>query len=172
MSLYRTGVAPVYPGIWHPSRFIPVHPGCIKHFKATGDMSRFNTVHPGSPRFSTVPPRFYPGSSRFIPDHRTGVNRGLKPALWERSFTLFRLIYEQGILWTQSHECRAWCVLYTYASKRPTETTLSRFIRQSFARMLLPSRPCPTPSPPPSIIWLWICGIASKYLRSHIRNMK
>ena len=82
------GIAPVYPGIWHPSRFIPVHPGCIKHFKATGDMSRFNTVHPGSPRFSTVPPRFYPGSSRFIPDHRTGVNRGLKPALWERSFNV------------------------------------------------------------------------------------
>ena len=25
----------------------PVHPGCIKHFKATGDMSQFNTVYPG-----------------------------------------------------------------------------------------------------------------------------
>ena len=30
---------------------------CFKHFKTTGDMDRFNTVHPGSPRLSTVPPR-------------------------------------------------------------------------------------------------------------------
>ena len=36
---------------------IPVRTGCIKHFKTTGDMSRFNTVHPGSPRFSTMSPR-------------------------------------------------------------------------------------------------------------------
>ena len=79
MSRYRPGVAPVYPGICHPSRFIPVHPGCIKHFKTTGDMSRFNTVHPVSPRFSTVPPWFYPGSSRLIPDHRTG---GSAEAWW------------------------------------------------------------------------------------------
>ena len=27
------------------------------HFKTTGDIDRFNTAHPGSPRLSTVPPR-------------------------------------------------------------------------------------------------------------------
>ena len=43
------GVFPVYHGIWQPSRLLPVSPGCFKHFKTTGDMSRFNTVHPGSP---------------------------------------------------------------------------------------------------------------------------
>ena len=66
------GVFPVYHGIWQPSRLLPVSPGCFKHFKTTGDMSRFNTVHPGSPRLSTVPPRLWHGSSWFIPDHQQG----------------------------------------------------------------------------------------------------
>ena len=35
----------------------PVSPGCIKHFKTTGDMSWFNKVHPDVPRFSMVTPR-------------------------------------------------------------------------------------------------------------------
>ena len=73
-------------GIWQPSRLLPVSPGCFKHFKTTGDMSRFNTVHSGSPRLSTVPPRLWHGSSRFIPDHQTGMNRHLKPGQWERGF--------------------------------------------------------------------------------------
>ena len=81
------GVFPVYHGIWQPSRLLPVSPGCFKHFKTTGDTSRFNTVHPGSPRLSTVPPRVWHGSSRFIPDHQTGMNRHLKPGQWERGFS-------------------------------------------------------------------------------------
>ena len=54
-------------------------------------MSRFNTVQHGSSRISkvvhgaaTVPPRLWHGSSRFIPDHQTGMNRHLKPGQWER----------------------------------------------------------------------------------------
>ena len=59
------------------------HTGTVRRgLKATGDMSRFNTVHPGSPRFSTVPPRFYPGSSRFIPDHRTGMDWAQALEVW------------------------------------------------------------------------------------------
>ena len=48
------GVFPVYHGIWQPSRLLPVSPGCFKHFKTTGDMSRFNTVQHGSFRISKV----------------------------------------------------------------------------------------------------------------------
>ena len=77
------GVFSVYQGIWQPSRLLPVSPGCFKHFKTTGDMSRFNTVQLGSSRISK-PPRSWHGSSRFIPDHQTGVNRHLKPGQWER----------------------------------------------------------------------------------------
>ena len=36
------------------SRLLPVSPGCFKHFKTTGDMSRFNTVKHGSSRISKV----------------------------------------------------------------------------------------------------------------------
>ena len=80
------GVVPVYHGIWQPSRLLPVSPGCFKHFKTTGDMSRFNTVHPESPRLSTMAQRLWHSSSRFIPDHQTGMNRHLKPGQWERGF--------------------------------------------------------------------------------------
>ena len=51
----------------------PVTPGCfkhVKHFKTTRDISRFNTVDPGSPRLSTVPPRLRH-------DRQTGMNRSL-----------------------------------------------------------------------------------------------
>ena len=87
------GVFPVYHGICQPSRLVPVSPGCFKHFKTTGDMSRFHTVHPGSPRLSTVPPRLWHGSSRYIPDHQTGMNRHLKPGQWEWGFTNNNWIY-------------------------------------------------------------------------------
>ena len=80
------GAFKVYHGIWQPSRLLPVSPGCFKHFKTTGDICRFNTVHPGSPRLSTVPPRLWHGSSRFIPDHQTGMNRHLKLEQRERGF--------------------------------------------------------------------------------------
>ena len=44
------------PGLpWFLTSF-PAHPSCIKHFKTAVDMSQFNTVHPGSQRFSMVPP--------------------------------------------------------------------------------------------------------------------
>ena len=41
---------------------------CFKHFKTTGDMDRFNSVHPGLPRLSTVPPGLCvnPGSVIFM----------------------------------------------------------------------------------------------------------
>ena len=76
----ETRLLPAYHGIWQPSRLLRVSPGCFKNFKTTGDVSRFNTVHPGSPRLSTVPPRF-------ITDHQTGVNRHLKPGQWERGLS-------------------------------------------------------------------------------------
>ena len=72
---------------WQPSRLLPVSPGCFKHFKTTGDMSRFNTVQLGSSRIYK-PPRSWHGSSRFIPDHQTGVNRHLKPGQWERGLRI------------------------------------------------------------------------------------
>ena len=53
------------------SRWIPV----VLNILNNRDMGRFNTVHPGSPRLSTVPPRLCHGSSQFIPDHQTGMNR-------------------------------------------------------------------------------------------------
>ena len=61
-------------------------------------MSRFITVHPGSPRLSTVPPRLRHGSSRFVPDHQTGMNRHLKPGQWERG--LKHMLYLDQIVHT------------------------------------------------------------------------
>ena len=72
------GVLPVYHSIWKPSWLLPVSPGCFKHFKTTWDMSQFNTVHPGSPRLSTVPPQLWHGSTQFIPDHQGQWKRGLR----------------------------------------------------------------------------------------------
>ena len=82
------GVFPVYHGIWQPSRLLPVVLNILKQPGTWAGLTRFNTVHPGSPRFSTVPPRLWHGSSRFIPDHQTGVNRHLKPGQWERGLKL------------------------------------------------------------------------------------
>ena len=81
------GVFPVYHGIWQPSRLLPVSPGCFKHFKTTGDMSRFNTVQHGSSRISKVVHGAATVVTRFITDHQTGVNRHLKPGQWERGLT-------------------------------------------------------------------------------------
>ena len=67
------GVVPVYHGIWQPSRLLQVSSGCFKHFTTTGDISRFNTVHPGSPKLSTVPPRLWHGLSRIIKPGWTGT---------------------------------------------------------------------------------------------------
>ena len=90
------------------SRWVPV----VLHFKTTGDMSRFHTVHPGSPRLSKVPLRLWHGSSRFIPDHQTGMNRHLKPGQWERGLSkqywpLFHLGLHCVIKsqWTRRHTC-------------------------------------------------------------------
>ena len=49
-------------------------------------MSRFNTVQHGSSRISKVVNGAATVVTRFIPDHQTGVNRHLKPELWERGF--------------------------------------------------------------------------------------
>ena len=65
-SRWRHGCSRHLPGLsWclTASRLLPVVLN-IKHFKTTGDMSRFNTA--------TV-------VTRFIPDHQTGMNRHLKP---------------------------------------------------------------------------------------------
>ena len=68
------------------SRWVPVVLNILIQPGTWAGLTRFNTVHPGSPRLSTVPPRLWHGSSRFIPDHQTGVNRHLKPGQWERGF--------------------------------------------------------------------------------------
>ena len=65
-------------------RWVPVVLNILKQPGTWAGLTRFNTVHPGSPRLSTVPPRLWHGSSRFIPDHQTGMNRHLKPGQWER----------------------------------------------------------------------------------------
>ena len=60
------GVFPVYHGISQPSRLLPVSPDSFKHFKTTGDMSRFNTVQHGSSRISKVVHGATPAVTRFI----------------------------------------------------------------------------------------------------------
>ena len=66
------------------SRWVPVVLNILKQPGTWAGSTRFNTVHPGSPRLSTVPPRLWHGSSRLIPDHQTEMNRHLKPGQWER----------------------------------------------------------------------------------------
>ena len=75
------------------SRWVPVVLNILKQPGTWAGLTRFNTVHPGSPRLSTVPPRLWHGSSRFIPDHQTGVNRHLKPGQWERGFNFVKIIF-------------------------------------------------------------------------------
>ena len=69
------GVFPVYHGIWQLSRLLPVSPGCFKHFKTTGDMSRFNTVQHGSSRISKVVHGAATVVTRFITVHPGSSNR-------------------------------------------------------------------------------------------------
>ena len=68
------------------SLWVPVVLNILKQPGTWAGLTRFNTVHPGSPRLSTVPPRLWHGSARFIPDHQTGVNWHLKPGQWERGY--------------------------------------------------------------------------------------
>ena len=73
------------------SRWVPVVLNILKQPGTWAGLTWFNTVHPGSPRLSTVPPRLWHGSSRFIPDRQTGVNRHLKPGQWERGLNFPRM---------------------------------------------------------------------------------
>ena len=63
------------------SRFVPVTPGGIKHFKTTGAVSRFKPDHPGLSRFvpdihgaATVVLPVAHGSPRFTKPGRTGAS--------------------------------------------------------------------------------------------------
>ena len=78
-SRWRHGCSRRLPGLSRYLPAFPVTPGCFKHFKTTGDMSRFNTVQHGSSRISKVVHGAVTVVTRFIPDHQTGVNRHLKP---------------------------------------------------------------------------------------------
>ena len=75
------------------SRWVPDVLNILKQPGTWAGLTRFNTVHPGSPRLSTVPPRLWHGSSRFIPDHQTGMNRHLKPGQWERGLNLWPILH-------------------------------------------------------------------------------
>ena len=77
------------------SRWVPVVLNILQQPGTWAGSTRFNTVHPGSPRLSTVPPRLWHGSPRFIPDHQTGMNRHLKPGQWEWGF---KVQFVQGLL--------------------------------------------------------------------------
>ena len=70
-----SGVFQVYHGIWQPSRLLPVSSGCFKHFKTTGDMSRFNTIQHGSSRISKVVHGAATVVTRFITVHPGSSNR-------------------------------------------------------------------------------------------------
>ena len=80
------------------SRWVPVVLNILKQPGTWAGLTRFNTVHPGSPRLSMLPPRLWHGSSRFIPDHQTGMNRHLKPGQWERGLTLKSTIIRVSIV--------------------------------------------------------------------------
>ena len=57
------------------SRLLPVSPSCFKHFKTTGDMSRFNKVQHGSSRISKVVHGAVTVVTRFITVHPGSSNR-------------------------------------------------------------------------------------------------
>ena len=58
------------------SRWVPVVLNILKQPGTWAGSTRFNTVHPGSPRLSTVPPRLWHGSSRIIkPGWTSTLNR-------------------------------------------------------------------------------------------------
>ena len=67
------GVFPVYHGICQPSRLLPVVLNILKQPGTWAGLTRFNTVHPGSPRLSTVRSRLWHGSSRIIKPGWTGT---------------------------------------------------------------------------------------------------
>ena len=74
----ETRLLPAYSGIhgiWQPSRLLPVSPGCFKHFKTAGDMSRFNTVQHGSSRIAKVVHGTATVVTRFITVHPGSSNR-------------------------------------------------------------------------------------------------
>ena len=56
-------------------RLLPVSPCCFKHFKTTGDMSRFNTVQHASSRISKVVHGAATVVTRFITVHPGSSNR-------------------------------------------------------------------------------------------------
>ena len=77
------------------SRWVPVVS------KTTEDMSRFNTVHPGSPRLSTVPPRLWHGSSRIIqPGLTRTLNRDSENGALHNCVHIFDIAYL--LVWYQS----------------------------------------------------------------------
>ena len=78
-SRWRHGCSRRLPGLSQYLTAFPVSPGCFKHFKTTGDMSRFNTVQHNSSRISKVVHGAATVVTRFIPDDQTGMNRHLKP---------------------------------------------------------------------------------------------
>ena len=92
---FAPGVFPVYHGIWQPSRLLQVSPGCFKHLKTTGEMSRFNMVQHGLSWISKVVHSAATVVTRLIPDHQTGMNRHLKPGQWEQGLRKF---YEHKIV--------------------------------------------------------------------------
>ena len=85
------------------SRWVPVVLNTLKQPRTWAGSTRFNTVYPGSPRLSTVPPRLWHGSSRFIPDNQTGMNRHLKPGQWERGLTS---LHSSKDTWYKRYLCR------------------------------------------------------------------
>ena len=76
---WRHGCSRRLPDLSRYLTAFPVTPGCFKHFKTTGDMSRFNTAQHGSSRISKVVHGAATVVTRFILDHQTGMNRHLKP---------------------------------------------------------------------------------------------
>ena len=75
-SRWRYGCSRRLPGLSRyltPSRWVPVVLNILKQPGTWAGLTRFNTVHPGSPRLSTVPPRLWHGSSRIIKPGWTGT---------------------------------------------------------------------------------------------------
>ena len=77
-SWWRHGCFLRLPGL---SRYLtafpvtPVSPGCFKHFKTTGDMSRFNTVQHGLSQISKIVHGAATVVTRFITVHPGSSNR-------------------------------------------------------------------------------------------------